>query len=148
MTLVQFGEMSAGQAIQLSVAPAFLLSGIGVFLTMLTNRLARVLDRSRPLEERLSDAGPAETIDLNERLAVLARRARYINRAIALCTISAIAIALVVILLFANAFVLFDLAWPMALLFILSMGSLAAGLVAFLREVQVATRTLRIGKGK
>jgi hypothetical protein len=34
-------------SIQLSVAPVFLLSGVGVLLGVLTNRLARVVDRAR-----------------------------------------------------------------------------------------------------
>lgn len=134
-------------AIQLSLAPVFLLSGIGVLMTMLTNRLARVVDRARPLEERMRHVTPLEADEIVERLAVLARRARLVNRAIALSTISAIYISLVVSLLFASAFVQFSLAVPVALLFILSMLSLVAALVSFLLEVQIATRALRIGPG-
>ena len=37
--------------IQLAVAPVFLLSGVGVMLTVLTNRLARVVDRARTVEK-------------------------------------------------------------------------------------------------
>jgi hypothetical protein len=33
------------RVIQLSVAPVFLLSGIGAMLSVMTNRLARVVDR-------------------------------------------------------------------------------------------------------
>ncbi len=40
-------------AIQLSLAPVFLLSGIGVLLGMLTSRLARIVDRARVMEQRL-----------------------------------------------------------------------------------------------
>lgn len=132
-------------AIQLSVAPVFLLSGIGVLMTMLTQRLARVVDRARPIEDRMRHVSPLEHDELVERLAVLARRARLINRAITLSTISALFIALVVQLLFASAFVRFSLATPVAVLFILSMFALVGALVAFLVEVQVATRSLRIG---
>lgn len=132
-------------AIQLSLAPVFLLSGMGVLLTMLTGRLARVVDRARPLEDRLHHATPLEADELVVRLGVLARRVRLIHRAITLCTIAAIFISLVVQLLFASAFVQFSLAAPVALLFILSMFALVAGLIAFLVEVQIATRALRIG---
>lgn len=136
-------------AIQLSLAPVFLLSGIGVLLTMLTNRLARVVDRARPMEERLAQAekasDPVLGADMKDRLKVLARRARLLNRAIALSTLSALATAIVVQLVFASAFVHFSLATPVALLFIFAMIALAAALVAFLIEVQVATRALRIG---
>ena len=36
--------------IQSAVAPVFLLSGVGVTLGVLTNRLARIVDRARYLE--------------------------------------------------------------------------------------------------
>ena len=99
--------------IQSAVAPVFLLSGVGVTLGVLTNRLARIVDRARLLEERLASLGPfaddpSQSDDrrsaLDANLAVLARRARYINVAITLCTLSALLVSLVVILLFANAF--------------------------------------------
>ncbi|MFT6552710.1 MAG: NADH/NAD ratio-sensing transcriptional regulator Rex, partial [Zhongshania marina] len=40
-------------AIQQAVAPVFLLAGIGGILNVLTNRLARIIDRSRNLHHRL-----------------------------------------------------------------------------------------------
>jgi CBS domain containing-hemolysin-like protein len=76
---------------------------------------------------------------------VLARRARYINAAITLITISALLISLVVVMLFVNAFLRWDLPELIAILFILSMLSLAAALTTFLIEVRIATKTLRIG---
>lgn len=45
--------VNVAHVIQLSVAPVFLLSGVGVMLTVFTNRLARIIDRARVLEERL-----------------------------------------------------------------------------------------------
>ena len=83
--------------------------------------------------------------DLHSALDVLARRARYINAAITLITLSALFIALVVVMLFVNAFLRWDLAVFIASMFILSMLSLAAALTAFLIEVRIATNTLRIG---
>ena len=39
--------------VELSVAPVFLLAGIGALLNVVTARLGRVVDRARNLEERL-----------------------------------------------------------------------------------------------
>ena len=83
--------------------------------------------------------------DLHGTLGVLARRARYINAAITLITLSALFIALVVVMLFVNAFLRWDLSALIACLFIMSMVSLCASLLAFLIEVRIATTTLRIG---
>jgi hypothetical protein len=76
---------------------------------------------------------------------VLARRARHINLAITLITISALLISLVVVMLFVNAFLRWDLSAFIAISFILSMASLGAALSSFLVEVRIATNALRIG---
>jgi len=52
------GITAVAHVIQLSVAPVFLLSGIGAMLAVMTNRLARVIDRARALEAKAT-ADPA-----------------------------------------------------------------------------------------
>jgi len=132
--------------IQIALTPIFLISAIGVTLNVLTSRLARIVDRARTMEGILRTAGDAhDGRDLHAALGVLARRARYINAAITLITLSALFISLVVVMLFVNAFLRWDLSVFIASMFILSMLSLAGALTAFLIEVRIATRTLRIG---
>src|SRR5271154_5791411 len=124
--------------IQVSLTPIFLISAIGVTLNVFTNRLARIVDRARSMEVELCnpDYRPGGR-DLHAALIVMARRARYMNAAITLITISALFIALVVVMLFVNAFVHWELAVFIACMFILSMLSLAAALTAFLIEVRI-----------
>ncbi|HEV7714382.1 MAG TPA: DUF2721 domain-containing protein [Steroidobacteraceae bacterium] len=130
--------------IQSAVAPVFLLSGVGVTLGVLTNRLARIVDRARTLEMILhGDAARSESAATS--LLVLARRAHYINTAIALCTISALLVSLVVMSLFASAFVPLNLSMVVAILFVLAMICLTAAFGAFLVEVRLATASLRFG---
>jgi VIT1/CCC1 family predicted Fe2+/Mn2+ transporter len=132
--------------IQVALTPIFLISAIGVTLNVLTSRLARIVDRARIMEAQVSHPNyRPEGRDLHEALGVLARRARYINAAITLITISALFIALVVVMLFVNAFAHWELSAFIAILFILSMLALAGALTAFLIEVRIATKTLRIG---
>jgi Protein of unknown function (DUF2721) len=132
--------------IQVALTPIFLISAIGVTLNVLTSRLARIVDRARAMEAVLRNPGHQHTgRDSHDGLRVLARRARYINAAITLITLSALFIALVVVMLFVNAFLRWDLAAFIACMFILSMLSLCAALLAFLIEVRIATTTLRIG---
>ena len=132
-------------AIQMSLAPVFLLSGISVLLGVLTSRLARVVDRARPMEARLLTASESESHDLKQQLRILARRARFMNWAITLGTIAALLVALTVIIIFAGAIYSFSLAEPLAFLFICAMLALVVALVLFLIEVALATRTIRIG---
>jgi hypothetical protein len=132
--------------IQVALTPIFLISAIGVTLNVLTSRLARIVDRARAMEDILRRPDHThDGRDLHGALDVLARRARHINAAITLITVSALFIALVVVMLFVNAFLRWDLSVFIASMFILSMLSLAAALTAFLIEVRIATNTLRIG---
>jgi hypothetical protein len=130
--------------IQSAVAPVFLLSGVGVTLGVLTNRLARIVDRARLLEMR-NDQEAARVESTAASLLVLARRAHYINTAIALCTISALFVSLVVMSLFASAFVSLNLSGAVAILFVAAMICLTGAFGAFLIEVRIATQSLRFG---
>jgi uncharacterized membrane protein YcfT len=126
--------------IQSAVAPVFLLSGVGVTLGVLTNRLARIVDRARFLEQQApSDATSSS-------LRVLARRAHYINIAIALCAVSALLVSLVVMTLFASAFISVNLSIVIAVLFVLAMICLTAAFGVFLLEVRVSVAALQFGE--
>ncbi|HTR20732.1 MAG TPA: DUF2721 domain-containing protein [Gemmatimonadales bacterium] len=138
------GITAVAHVIQLAVAPVFLLSGIGAMLAVMTNRLARVIDRARVLEQRHATT-PAETESLSAQLATLARRATLVGRAITLCTITALFVCAVIAILFLGAFFGFDASVPVALLFVAAMFAFFAGLVFFLREIFLATSSLRIG---
>jgi hypothetical protein len=132
--------------IQVALTPIFLISAIGVTLNVLTSRLARIVDRARAMENEVCRPDYlAGGRDLHAALGVLARRARYINAAITLITLSALLIALVVVMLFVNAFAHWELSAFIAIMFILSMLAFAAALTAFLIEVRIATNTLAIG---
>ena len=132
--------------IQVALTPIFLISAIGVTLNVLTSRLARIVDRARAMEDRLLHPDYVhDGRDLHAQLKILARRSRWINAAIILITLSALFIALVVVMLFVNAFLRYELSALIAGMFIMSMLTLAAALLAFLIEVRIATTTLRIG---
>lgn len=136
--------MDIAHLIQSSVAPVFLLSGVAASLGVLTNRLSRIVDRARTLEARL-ESHPGQAPQLHGELAVLARRAHYINVAISLCTIAALLVALVVVTLFANAFAGSELGIVIALLFVGAMVCLSAAFISFFIEIRVAVAALRIG---
>jgi hypothetical protein len=140
-----FAVTDIAHAIQLAVAPVFLLNGVGVLLGVLTSRLSRIVDRARVQELRLPLAAEAETRDLLEALRIVRRRARYMNRAITLATVAALLVAIVVAMIFLAAFLPFSLVAPVGYAFILAMASLTGALVFFLIEIRIATASLRIG---
>lgn len=134
--------------IQLAVAPVFLLTGIGAILNVMANRLSRVVDRARILEARLEHADESGRPDIESRLATLSRRARLVSHAIALCVLTAVLVCAVIFTLFFGAFLSFKSAVPAALLFIAALLTLLLALVWLLREVFLATASLKIGAPK
>ncbi|MDQ5879568.1 MAG: hypothetical protein QG638_2304 [Pseudomonadota bacterium] len=131
---------TVGQAIQLSVAPVFLLAGVGALLAVLTNRLARIIDRVHFLERELPEnAGEALRARHLKAARPLSRRARLIHWAISLCTTCELLVCVVVATLFIGAELGVDLSSAIALLFISAMLTLIAGLICFLREIALAT---------
>ncbi|TMA83575.1 MAG: DUF2721 domain-containing protein [Deltaproteobacteria bacterium] len=143
--MLEFSDVAVAHAIQLAVAPVFLLSGIGAILVVMTNRLGRIIDRARVLEEKLDGASAAILATLRADLGILSRRAKLISRAITLCTATALLVCTVIAVLFLSAFFRFDATIPVTLLFIAAMSTFFLGLVWFLREIYLATVTLRIG---
>jgi hypothetical protein len=131
--------------IQLAVAPVFLLTGVGALLSVMTNRLARVIDRARVLEARFAEFDQAARAAATAELSVLAKRAHLASWAINFCTVAALLVCSVVATLFIDAFLGTNLKWLVGTLFVTAMVALIGGLVSFLREVYCATHTMRIG---
>lgn len=131
---------TVAHVIQLAVAPVFLLTGVGAILSVLTSRLGRIVDRFRVLERTPANAG--EEGAQREEMAALAYRERVIYWAISLCTVCALLICVVIATLFVGSVMGAELSGLIALLFILAMFALIAGLLSFLREIYIATGTL------
>lgn len=132
------------QIIQLSVAPVFLLAGIGGFLNVCASRLARVIDRARAVEKLVLETRGRDHDRYVREIRILDRRISIINAAIFLSVLSALLICLVVILLFMSELVNAHFGTLIALLFIASMISIGAGFAAFIFETRVASRAVHI----
>lgn len=146
MPIRDFQNVGAvAHVIQLSVAPVFLLTAIGTMLSVMTNRLARIIDRARILEGRLEMSPPEGLKKLHDHLAILSRRADLIGVAITLCTTTAVLVCTVIAVLFLGDYLRYDMSLPVALLFILAMLLLVIGLLSFLREIFIAKSSLQIG---
>jgi len=156
------GIENIADAIRLAIAPVFLLTGLAGLLNVMATRLARVIDRARSLEASWSgldtDARSRARLEMHN----LERRRRVCSWSINFSTMAALLVCLVIVTLFMEQFLEADLWWltgslfvdlflPRSLkwlvagLFIAAMVVLIAGLVTFLREVYLATHTLRIG---
>jgi CBS domain containing-hemolysin-like protein len=146
MTGVDLQTEHVATLIQQALGPVFLISGVGITLSMLTTRLARIVDRARTLEDRREGCtDPKRIADIDQDLKYIVRRTRYINSAIILSTAAGLFTALVVTLLFASAFSPLNVGAVIAVLFVGSLLCLSTSFFMFLVEVRLATRSLRIG---
>jgi len=143
------GEISdiaaVSHVVQLAVAPVFLLTAISAMLTVLTNRLGRIIDRAHILDAKLENTPTDLVAELHAELIILSRRAKYTSLAITLCTITALLVCAVIAILFLGNFFQFSIAIPIALLFVAAMLLLVVAFLTFLREIFIATANLRIG---
>ncbi len=140
-----FGEthvQDITRVIQLAVAPVFLLTAMGSFLAVFSNRLARIVDRSRALESRLAALSPSEQGAAAAERRVLELRSRVVRWAIILATTAALFVCLLIASAFLGFILRADSSRVVAVLFIAAMAALTGALAFFLREVLLAIGAL------
>jgi Protein of unknown function (DUF2721) len=131
-------------AIQLAIAPVFLLTGIAALLGVMATRLARVIDRARTFEATWSGLDANARAVARQEIHILERRRRVCSWSINYCTAAALLVCLVIVTLFMQEFFATNLKWVDGVLFVGAMVALICGLTCFLREVYLATHTTSI----
>jgi hypothetical protein len=131
-------------AIQLAVAPVFLLTGIAGLLGVMAQRLARIVDRARDIELRWAALDERARAAARLELVTLERRRHLASWSINFSTGAALLVCVVIVTLFFEEFFAIDLKWLAGAQFVGVMIALVGGLSAFLREVYLATHTGRI----
>lgn len=129
--------------IQLAVAPVFLLTAVGTIIGVLSNRLGRVVDRSRTLEDRLRQLQPEGQKAARAELNLLSRRVRLVYGSIVLSVICALFVGLLIAVAFVDAFIAIDMSKFIGLLFIAAMIAFISSLLVFLREIFLAVSSAR-----
>jgi len=130
--------------LQTAIGPMILISGIGLLLLTMTNRLGRAIDRARQLAGERASASAAKHARLSAQLEVLWGRARVIRLAIALAALSALAAALLIIVLFFTALWAMETAWLIGGLFIVCMISLSGSLIVFIHDLNLSLAALKL----
>lgn len=134
---MNFDIGNIGHIIQLSIAPVFLLTGVATKLSVLTNRLGRIIDRTRVLEDTLDAHADYEELD------VLFRRSHLINYAITASTVCGLLVCLTIVMLFTSDTTNLKLETFIAGSFVLAMVSLVISFVCLLREIFLAAGHMR-----
>ena len=132
------------KAIQLALGPVFLLTGIAGMLNVMSGRLSRIIDRGRTLTEKPEVISTYKNDEIHSELLMLERRRHVTSHAITMFTIAALLVCLVIVSLFLEAMFILRLKWLIGVLFVLATLGLVVGLGYFLREVHLASKTVRI----
>lgn len=123
------------QVVQLSLAPAFLLSGIGAVMNVIMSRMIWIAQRVENIEAKMEDQRTAKQ---GRELAWLMRRRKLMQGAIMFSTAAAVMISLVIGMLFISAYITAQIGTVIATLWVLTMLLLVTGLVFFLLETRLA----------
>ena len=129
--------------LQTAIGPTILISGVGLLLLTMTNRLARTIDRTRAAARELPDPSAPDYTAHAGQLQVLWRRARLIRLSIALASLSALFAALLIIVLFVTALLQFENVWLICVLFIICLVSLIGSLIVFIHDINLALAALK-----
>jgi len=130
--------------LQMAIGPVILISGVGLLLLSMTNRLGRAIDRSRLLAEALRKAEASERARLSSQLRILSRRARLIRLAIIFSTVSVLLAGILIIALFLAALMGVEIAGLLIMLFVGCIGSLIASLVVFIADINASLSALKL----
>ena len=130
--------------LQTALTPAFLLVAVGSLLNVLTGRLARIVDRSRDLQRQYAETeGPAHERVVRE-LRIIEKRMRVVGSSILLAVLSAIAVCIMIGVLFLMGLSDLSAAGVAVAVFMLALVLLAACLLQFVREIRLATYAIYV----
>jgi hypothetical protein len=130
--------------LQVATGPVILISGIGLLLLTMTNRLGRTIDRARQLCRELPGASGEQRGQTLTQVTIIYRRARVIRLSIALAGFSVLLVSALIIILFVGALLDWQAGEFIVLVFIVGMASLFGSLVAFLYDINLSLHALRL----
>jgi hypothetical protein len=130
--------------LQVAIGPVILISGVGLLLLTLTNRFGRAVDRSRQLGRELREVGEVERAPLAEQVQILYRRARLIRLSITLAALSVLLASVLIIVLFLTALMNLEVGFAISILFICCLAALICSLGAFIRDIQLSLKALKL----
>ncbi len=132
----------------MAIGPVILISGVGLLLLTLSNRFGRAVDRSRQLGREMREVSETERARLAAQVDILYCRARFIRLSIIMAALSILLAALLIIVLFLSALLKWEFGLVLVIVFICCLASLIVSLLAFIRDIQLSLRALKLELGQ
>lgn len=130
------------RVIQAAIGPVVLISGVGLLLLTMTNRLGRIVDRARSLVRELPQANEFTRFRTQAQLQILSRRARLVRLAVTLASTCVLLVGVLIGVLFTGVLLHIELGSVAALLFVFCMATLVGSMAAFIREIYLSLHAL------
>jgi xanthine/uracil permease len=130
--------------LQVAVGPVILISGVGLLLLSMTNRLGRTIDRSRQLTEAYRSGTEADRVRLKGQLEILWQRACLIRASIVWAASAVLLVAVLMILLFISTLLGLEIASIIAILFGCCMGAVIVSMIYFIRDINLSLHALQL----
>ena len=136
--------------LQLSITPVALISGVGLILLSMTNRLGRVIDRSRELTREVkASAGPDDIEpEVRAELRHLYERARWLAIAVGCIAMSIFLAVLMVVTLFLMYVVHHNFTAFVLVLFGVCLLFLVTSIAFLLGDIFLSTKTIHLSVGR
>ena len=134
--------------VQTAIGPVILISGEGLLLLTMTNRLGRTTDRARMLENDRAHLALDQRQNIDVQLHILWKRAQQLRLAIIFVVFSSLSAALLIIVLFLTSLLHAGFVWAIAGLFIICLSLLITSLILFICEVNESLEALKLELGK
>ncbi|MBF0503692.1 MAG: DUF2721 domain-containing protein [Candidatus Omnitrophica bacterium] len=131
-------------ALQASIAPCVLISGAGLLLLSLTNRLSRPIERIRLLCAQLKSEPQKDHQATEEQIRILYKRCELLRSAIVCNIYSIVLISSIVLLLFLGALYAWPIGFLVYIFFILSLLFLMVSMIFFLMDIHLSLDSLKI----
>jgi hypothetical protein len=130
--------------LQVAIGPVILISGVGLLLLTMTNRLGRAIDRARQLARDIESRPDSDRAHVLVQIATIYRRARLLRLTIALSGMSVLLAAVLIIALFLSALLGMDNGVVIILIFIACLGSLIGSLTTFIYDIHLSLVALKL----
>ncbi len=130
--------------LQSCITPVALISGVGLLLLTITNRLGRTIDRTRQLATELDKENVTRRLNKENEIKILYQRSRYLRNSIGAMVVSVISSSLIIPVLFIMVLFDIDIRLTGYLLFVISILSILVSSIYFFMDVILSLQAIKL----
>jgi len=130
--------------LQVAIGPVILISGVGLLLLTMTNRLGRAIDRARQLARDFQQPDQTHREPVLAQIKIIYRRAKVLRLTITLAGLSVLLAAVLIVMLFLTVLFKWQNGLFVSVIFIACLGSLVGSLLLFIYDIHLSLVALKL----